>query len=72
MLRGLLRMGVPVVGFTWYSLTDQIDWDIELREKRGTINPRGLFDLQRVIRPVGRDYRKLIASWQDWIEKAAG
>ena len=20
--------GVPIVGFTWYSLTDQVDWDI--------------------------------------------
>jgi hypothetical protein len=29
------RDGVPVLGFTWYSLTDQVDWDIGLAEKRG-------------------------------------
>jgi beta-glucosidase/6-phospho-beta-glucosidase/beta-galactosidase len=57
--------GVPVVGFTWYSLTDQIDWDIALREKRGTVNPLGLFDLDRNIRPVGRAYKKLIQQWRD-------
>jgi beta-glucosidase/6-phospho-beta-glucosidase/beta-galactosidase len=35
----ILRMradGVPVLGFTWYSLIDQVDWDSELTEKRGT------------------------------------
>ena len=26
--------GVPIVGFTWYSLTDQVDWDTALREQR--------------------------------------
>ena len=24
--------GVPITGFTWYSLTDQVDWDTILRE----------------------------------------
>ena len=46
----ILRMredGVPVLGFTWYSLIDQIDWDIELAEKSGTVNPCGLYDLDR-------------------------
>jgi hypothetical protein len=57
--------GLPIVGFTWYSLTDQVDWDIALREKRGTVNPRGLFDLDRKIRPVGEAYRALIAEWRD-------
>ena len=27
--------GMPIVGFTWYSLTDQIDWEVALREERG-------------------------------------
>jgi beta-glucosidase/6-phospho-beta-glucosidase/beta-galactosidase len=62
-VRSLMRCGVPVVGFTWYSLTDQIDWHIELREARGVVNPRGLYDLQRKIRPVGAAYRDLIAAW---------
>ncbi len=34
--------GVPVLGFTWYSLIDQIDWDVELAQQRGIINPRPL------------------------------
>jgi beta-glucosidase len=56
-------IGVPVIGFTWYSLTDQVDWDIALRENRGTVNPLGLYDLDRNIRKVGTAYKKLIADW---------
>jgi beta-glucosidase/6-phospho-beta-glucosidase/beta-galactosidase len=55
--------GVPVVGFTWYSLTDQVDWDSALREDNGVVNPLGLFDLDRNIRPVGKAYRDLIRAW---------
>jgi len=51
---------VPVLGFTWYSLIDQIDWDIGLAEKRGTVNGCGLYDLQRKPRPVAAAYRALI------------
>lgn len=61
----LRNSGVPIVGFTWYSLTDQVDWDIALRENRGTVNPLGLYDLDRQIRPVGEAYRDLIQSWRD-------
>jgi beta-glucosidase/6-phospho-beta-glucosidase/beta-galactosidase len=57
--------GIPVVGFTWYSLTDQIDWDVALREARGTVNPLGLCDLDRNMRPVGDAYKKLIADWRE-------
>jgi beta-glucosidase/6-phospho-beta-glucosidase/beta-galactosidase len=54
------RTGVPVVGFTWYSLTDQVDWDIALRQPLGNVNPVGLFDLNRDPRAVGRAYQHLI------------
>jgi len=27
----LRQDGVPIIGFTWYSLTDQVDWDCGLR-----------------------------------------
>ncbi|BDP44601.1 glycoside hydrolase family 1 (plasmid) [Deinococcus aetherius] len=57
--------GLPIVGFTWYSLTDQVDWDSALRENNGTVNPLGLYDLDRNIRPVGQAYRDLIAQWRD-------
>jgi beta-glucosidase/6-phospho-beta-glucosidase/beta-galactosidase len=56
--------GVPTVGFTWYSLTDQIDWDVGLREDNGRVHPVGLYDLNREIRPVGRSYKQLIADWR--------
>ena len=52
--------GVPVVGFTWYSLLDQLDWDISLAEKRLAVNPCGLYDLDRKIRPVGEGYKMMI------------
>jgi beta-glucosidase len=55
--------GIPIVGFTWYSLTDQVDWDIALRENKGTVNPLGLYDLKREIRPVGRAYQQLMKEW---------
>ena len=57
--------GVPVLGFTWYSLTDQVDWDSALREDNGHVNALGLFDLDRKIRPVGQAYRQLIADWRE-------
>ena len=62
----ILRMrrdGVPVFGFTWYSLIDQVDWDIELREKKGTVNACGLFDLDRIRRPVADAYAALLAEF---------
>jgi beta-glucosidase/6-phospho-beta-glucosidase/beta-galactosidase len=57
--------GVPMVGFTWYSLTDQVDWIHALREDRGDVDPVGLFDLDRRIRPVGRAYKRLVEQWRD-------
>jgi hypothetical protein len=57
--------GIPIVGFTWYSLTDQVDWDIALREERGTVNPLGLYDLDRKIRPVGIAYKQLMQDWSE-------
>jgi beta-glucosidase len=57
--------GVPTVGFTWYSLTDQIDWDTALRETNGRVHPVGLYDLNRQIRPVGRSYKQLISDWRE-------
>lgn len=55
--------GVPIVGFTWYSLLDQVDWDSALTLDAGNVNHYGLFDLDRKIRPVGVAYRDLIRTW---------
>ncbi len=57
--------GVPTVGFTWYSLTDQMDWDTALREQNNHVHPVGLYDLNRQIRPVGLCYRQLIRDWHE-------
>jgi len=57
--------GVSIVGFTWYSLTDQMDWDVGLREENNRVTPVGLYDLDRNIRPVGRAYKQLICDWRD-------
>lgn len=55
--------GVPVIGFTWYSLNDQVDWDSALRSDAGVVNSLGLYDLNRNIRPVGQEYKNLIKQW---------
>lgn len=57
--------GVPVVGFTWYSLLDQIDWNIGLRKPLGNVFPVGLFDLNRDSRPVALAYKHLISMYRD-------
>ncbi len=57
----LLRSaGAKIVGFTWYSLTDQVDWDRALARPNGVVNPVGLFDLNRDPRAVGLAYKHLI------------
>ena len=56
----LRQAGVPIVGFTWNSLTDQVDWDAGLSVPRGNINPVGLYDLNRDPRLVGQAYRHLV------------
>ena len=59
--------GVPVVGFTWYSLLHQVDWDSALRNNAGNVNELGLYDLNRKIMPVGEAYKKLIKQWKQVI-----
>ena len=61
--------GIPVIGFTWYSLTHQVDWDSALRNDAGVVNELGLYDLNRKIMPVGTAYKKLIGEWKDIIRE---
>ena len=65
----LKQDGVPMVGFTWYSLLHQVDWDTALREDNGTTNELGLYDLKRQIMPVGEAYKCLINQWKDVISE---
>ncbi len=62
----LLRLredGVPIVGFTWFGLVDMKDWDTALTKIRGTVNPVGLYTLQRKQRQVAREYRRLVEEY---------
>ncbi|MCC6328880.1 MAG: family 1 glycosylhydrolase [Acidobacteria bacterium] len=59
------REGVPVVGFTWYSLQDQVDWNIGLSEALGNVFPVGLYDLNRDPRPVAQAYKYLVEMYKD-------
>jgi beta-glucosidase/6-phospho-beta-glucosidase/beta-galactosidase len=59
----LRKEGVPVLGFTWYSLIDQIDWETGLAEKKGTVNACGLFDLDRKPRLVAEAYKMLLEEY---------
>src|SRR5438270_4251609 len=59
-VRNLREQGVPVLGFTWYSLVDQVDWDSALALDRGVVNPVGLYDLKRQPHPVAEAYKELI------------
>ncbi len=59
-MRLMYAEGIPVLGFTWYSLIDQIDWDVALADERNMVNPIGLYDLDRKPRPVAAAYRRII------------
>jgi beta-glucosidase/6-phospho-beta-glucosidase/beta-galactosidase len=61
----LRQSGVPLVGFTWYSLIDQIDWGSALREVLGIVHPVGLFDLNREARSAGLSYKHLIELYRE-------
>lgn len=61
--------GIPIVGFTWYSLLHQVDWDSALRNDAGVVNELGLYDLDRKIMPVGEAYKLLISQWKDIISE---
>jgi beta-glucosidase/6-phospho-beta-glucosidase/beta-galactosidase len=59
-VRYLREQGIPVIGFTWYSLLDQVDWDSALALDRGVVNPCGLYDLERRPHPVAEAYKELV------------
>lgn len=63
-IRRLKEDGIPILGFTWYSLIDQVDWDTALREDNGHVNALGLYDIDRKIRPVGEAYKSILDIWR--------
>jgi beta-glucosidase/6-phospho-beta-glucosidase/beta-galactosidase len=60
--------GVPLVGFTWFPLIDQVGWTesgrVTAGDPRFAVNPVGLYDVDRQMRPVGAAYRQLIRDWR--------
>jgi beta-glucosidase/6-phospho-beta-glucosidase/beta-galactosidase len=64
-LHRLKQDGVPIIGFTWYSLTHQVDWDTALREDNGRIHEVGLYDLDRNPMPVANAFKRIIEQWRD-------
>lgn len=60
--------GVPLVGFTWFPLVDQVNWSesgrLVVEGPQDQINPVGLYDVHRKLRPVGDAYRQLIREWR--------
>jgi beta-glucosidase/6-phospho-beta-glucosidase/beta-galactosidase len=67
----LRNEGVPIVGYTWYSLTDQVEWDSSLTKNNRKVDSFGLCDLDRNLRDVGKSYRKLIEDWQVFVTRSA-
>lgn len=55
--------GVPIVGFTWYGLTDFVDWEGWLLKKEGKVVPCGLYTLDRKPRPVCQEFKKLVREY---------
>ncbi len=54
-----------MIGFTWYSLQDQVDWDIALASARLLVNLVGLYDLDRRPRPAAEAYRQVLREFGD-------
>lgn len=47
-----------------FRLVREVDWDCGLRYERNRVNPPGLYDLGRKIRPVGEAFKKSVAEWR--------
>lgn len=55
--------GVPIVGFTWYGLTDFVDWEGWLQKKEGAVVPCGLYTLDRKPRPVCQEFKRIVREY---------
>ena len=64
-IENMRREGAPVLGFTWYSLQDQVDWDNKLSRVRGHVVENGLYDLDRRPHPVAHAFKDLIQRYKN-------
>jgi hypothetical protein len=60
-LDDLRAAGRPVRGVCWYSRGDQFDWQTALANPTGAVTEVGLFDVDRVARPVAERFAALAA-----------
>jgi beta-glucosidase/6-phospho-beta-glucosidase/beta-galactosidase len=61
----LREEGLPAIGYTWFSLQNQVDWDIQLREIRGVEVGNGLYRLDRTPNPVAAEFRDLCTRYSE-------
>jgi hypothetical protein len=45
-----------------------VDWDSALRNDAGNVNSLGMYDLDRNIRSLGKEYINLIKQWRSVLE----
>lgn len=61
-LDALRRDGLPARGLCWYSRGDQFDWQTALSNPVGAVTEVGLFDVDRVARPVASRFQELAST----------
>ena len=61
----LRQDGVPVLGFTWYSLPTRWTGTAACAKTPDASTRWDSSDLDRALRPVGHAYGKLIRQWRD-------
>jgi hypothetical protein len=44
-----------------------MDWDTALRKDEHRVSSVGLYDLNRQVRKVGKEYRRLIQEWREFL-----
>src|SRR5213082_2221046 len=66
--RRLRDEGVPMLGYFWWPMIDQVDWDGALTHRIGKVHEVGLFNLKRqqdgslarVATPLVKQYREAV------------
>ena len=76
-IRRLREEGVPMLGFIWWPMIDQLDWDGALTHRIGKIHQVGMFNLsrqkdgtlQRTPTPLIRQFKAAMAAGDERIGK---
>ena len=68
-VRAARESGVPVIGITWWGLTDQVDWGSGLRRRNYEIDPTGLYSLEWVGERLERVPTETLARWNEYVRR---